>query len=200
MAAKDGDIVLDYRSPDGERITHIRSTLISSSVQTLKTLGFLERYLRALPRSHHDAMLAPRAPGWLTEDEAAIHYTACDDMKLSEPELELMSQTVAKAVGSALLATFTRSTRSVEAEPWLAFAQTERLFSRLNQGGAIRVTRRAANEAVFEVRGGSLYAIPYYELGHHALLRASALLFSSTAHARTIYAAERLHRTLLFWT
>jgi hypothetical protein len=98
-----------------------------------------------------------------------------------------------------LLATFTRSSRTVEAEPWLALAQTERLFSRMNRGGAVRVTRRGPNEALFEVRGGRLYAIPYYEMGHHALLRASALLFSKTAYARTLHTSDREHRTLLSW-
>jgi hypothetical protein len=200
MAQPSDDVVLEYRSADGERITHIRSTLVSSSSQSLKALGFLERYLGALPKNQHDAMLSPRAPGWMTEEEAAIHYTACNDMNLSEPELELLSQTVAKAIGTTLLSTFTRSSRSLEAEPWLALAQTERLFARLNQGGAVRVIRRGPNEAVFEVRGGSLYAIPYYEIGHHALLRAAVLLFSKTARARTLHTADREHRTLLSWT
>jgi hypothetical protein len=200
MVAQTGEVVVDYMSPDGERITHIRSTLISASIQTLKALGFFERYLRALPQGRHDAMLAPRAPGWTTEEEAAVHYTACDEMKLSEAEQERTSQTVVTAIGSTLLATFTRSSRTLDADPWLALAQTERLFSRLNQGGAVRVIRRSSKEAVFEVRGGALYAIPYYEIGHHALLRASALLFSNTAQARTLHAANREHRTLLSWT
>lgn len=200
MRAKSEEVVLDYMSPDGERITHIRSTLISSSIQTLKALGLLERYLDALAKKHHDAMLAPRAPSWTSEEEAAIHYAACNDMKLSAPELDLLSQTVASAIGTTLMATFTRSSRALEAEPWLALAQTQLLFSRLNKGGAVRVIRRAPNEALFEVRGGSLYSIPYYETGHHALLRASALLFSSKAHTRTVHSADPEHRTLLSWT
>jgi hypothetical protein len=200
MVAQNGETVLEYKSPDGERITHVRSALISSSIQTLKALGFLERYLRALPEIHHATMLAPRAPGWTSEEEAAVHYTACNDMNLEGPELGLLADTVAKAIGVTLLATFTRSSRSVEGDPWLALAQTERLFSRLNRGGTVRISRRGGNEALFEVRGSRLYAIPYYEVGHHALLRASALLFCKTAHARTVYTADREHRTLLSWT
>jgi hypothetical protein len=200
MNTKNGEIVVDYTSPDGERITHIRSTLISSSIQTVKALGFLERYLRALPAGRHDEMLAPRAPGWISEEDAAVHYTACEDMRLLGSEQDLLLATVVKAIGATLLATFTRSSRTTEAEPWLALDQTARLFSRLNKGGAIRVIRRAANEALIEVRGGQLYTIPYYEIGHHALLRASALLFADAAQVRTLPAADREHRTLLSWT
>jgi hypothetical protein len=196
---QDGEVIVEYTSTQGEQITHIRNTLVSSSVQTLKALGFLERYLRVLPSAYHDEMLAPRAPGWMAVEEAAVHYKACDDMNLAQAEIDLLSETVAKSVAGLLLSTFTRSSRSLEADPWLSLSQTERLFSRLNQGGAVRVVRRAANEALFEVRGGRLYTIPYYEMGHHAMLRASVLLFAKTATTRTLAATDREHRTLLSW-
>lgn len=197
--SQNGEIVVEYISAQGERITHIRSTLVSSSIQTLKALGFLDRYLRALPKAYHEEMLAPHGPSWMAEEDAAIHYKACDDMQLADAELERLSETVAKTVGGLLMSTFTRSSRGADGDPWLSLSQTERLFSRLNQGGAVRIYRRTANEALFEVRGGRLYTIPYYELGHHALLRAAVLLFAKTAHVRTLSMAEREHKTLVSW-
>jgi hypothetical protein len=200
MTVRSGDIVVDYRSPDGERITHIRSTLIGSSLQSLKTLGFLERYLRALPKNYHDQMLAPRAPSWIAVDEAAIHYNACQEMSLSAPELELLSESVVTTVGNTLLSTFTRASRVVGGTPWLSLSQGERLFARLNRGGAIRVTCRGPSEALVEVSGGWLYNIPYFESGHCALLRVLALLFTKKAHVRTLSVAEFEHRALLYWS
>jgi hypothetical protein len=201
MSGRGGEIVVDYVSPDGEHITHIRSTLIASSIQTLKELGFLERYLRVLPRSRRDEVLAPRAPSWLPVEEAAIHYRACEEMALSPPELDRILDSVVTSITTTLLSTFRRSaSRAVDGSAaWLSLGQAERLFSRMNRGGAIRVTRRAANEALVEVRGGNLYTIPYYEFGHCAMLRVQVQLFATKVQVRTLSVAEREHRALLNW-
>lgn len=200
MAERTEDVVAEYKSPDGERITHIRSTLLTSSLQTLKALDFLERYLRALPRDHHDQMLAPRAPGWVSVDEAAIHYTACEQMPLSAAELEQLSESVALSIGNTLMSTFNRASRAAESgSPLLSLAQAEKLFPRMNRGGAIRIVRRGPNEAMVEVRGGKLYAIPYYELGHRALLRVAAQLFAKKVQVRTLSVSPSEHKAAVSW-
>lgn len=200
MPEPSGSVVVDYESPDGERITHIRSALISSSIQTLKTLGFMERYLQVLPARYHGEVLAPRAPGWTPVEEAAIHYNACEGMRLSPAELETLSESVVISIGNTLMATFNRSSRKLDGgSPWLSLAQAEKLFSRMNLGGAIRISRRTANEALVEVRGGVLYAIPYYEIGHRALLRVAAQLFVTKAHVRTLSVNEHEHKCLVYW-
>lgn len=201
MTDRNGAIVVDYTSPDGERITHVRSTLIASSIQTLKELGLLDRYLRALPRSHHEELLAPRAPGWVPVEEAAIHYLACEAMALSPAELDRVADSVVTGIAKTLLATFHRAAPPAEgATPWLSLGQAERLFSRMNRGGAIRVTRRAAEEALIEVRGGSLYTIPYYEHGHCAMLRVQVQLFAKKAQVRTLSVSQSEHRALIYWS
>src|SRR5262245_5830339 len=48
LPAATNKVVLDFTSPDGKIVTHVRSTLLSSSVQTLKDNGFFERYERVL--------------------------------------------------------------------------------------------------------------------------------------------------------
>lgn len=201
MPERSDDVVAEYRSPDGERITHIRSTLIASSLQTLKAHGFLERYLRVLPKAHHDQMLAPRAPSWVEVEEAALHYNACQNMPLSSAELEQLSESVVTSVGNTLMSTFNRASRAAEGgSPWLSLVQAEKLFPRLNRGGAIRIVRRGTNEALVEVRGGSLYTIPYYEIGHCALLRVAASLFATKVQVRTVYVTPSEHRAAVYWS
>jgi hypothetical protein len=201
MPERSEDVVAEYKSPDGERITHIRSTLITSSLQTLKALGFFERYLRALPKAHHDQMLAPRAPGWVDVAEAAIHYNACQNMALSVEELERLSESVVTSVANTLLSTFNRASRAAAGgSPWLSLVQAEKLFPRLNRGGTVRVSRRGANEALVEVRGGSLYAIPYYEIGHCAMLRVSVMLFAAKVQVRTVSVTALEHRAAVYWS
>jgi hypothetical protein len=201
MADRSGETVAEYKSPDGERISHVRSTLIASSIQTLRALGFMDRYLQALPKAYHDEMLAPRAPSWMPVEEASIHYSACERMPLTSDELEKLSQAVVTSVGNTLLSTFTRTNRDNEAgSPWLSLGQAPLLFSRLNRGGSICVSRRGANEALVEVRGGRLYTIPYYELGHCAMLRVSAQLFAKKVQVRRVFVSELEHRCVVHWT
>jgi hypothetical protein len=200
MAEAGSNVVADYKSPDGERITHIRSTLISSSIQTLKALGFMERYLSVLPERYHGEVLAPRAPSWTPVDEAATHYNACEGMHLSPAELEMLSETAVTSIGNTLMATFNRNSRTIEGgSPWLSLGQAEKLFARMNLGGSIRISRRGEREALVEVRGGSLYTIPYYEMGHCALLRVAAQLFVTRAYVRTQLVKPLEHRCLVYW-
>lgn len=200
QAAAAKPVFLEYKSPDGDRITHIRSTLISSSLQGIKALGFLEHYLEVLPPEHHESMLAPRAPCWIPEDEALVHYQACEAMRLQPAQRERLCQKVVRAVGAILLATFTRTINKEEGDPWSALEQSARMFSRVNKGGSIRVLREGPTEAVVEVFGGQLYSIPYYELGHRVLLRGSIGFFRDSAQARTLHIGKREHRLLLSWT
>lgn len=202
MSGRGGEIVVDYVSPDSEHITHIRSTLITSSIHNLKELGFLERYLRVVPRSFRDEVLAPRAPGWLPVEQAATHYRACEEMALSPPELDRIADSVVTNITATLLSTFRRAaSRAAEGTTaWHSLAQAERLFSRMNRGGAVRITRRAAAEALVEVRGSNLYTIPYYAFGHCAMLRVQVQLFAKKVQVRTLSVGQREHRALINWS
>lgn len=199
MAGADNDTLVDYRSPESAQVTHVRSTLLASSVQTLQANGFLERYLEELPKAHHAELLAPQAPSWLGIELAELHYTACERMRLSPRELTLMSDSVVKSIANTMLATFLRSSRAIGGTPWHSLAQAERLYTRLMRGGSIRVTRRGPKEALIESRGCRLYKLPYYAAGYSMVFRAAALLFGNTAYARLLPASELEHKVVLAW-
>lgn len=55
----DHEIFLPFPAPLErlETVTEIRSTLLASSLQALKTRGLLERYTALLPIEHHQTIL-----------------------------------------------------------------------------------------------------------------------------------------------
>jgi hypothetical protein len=193
------EVVVDYKSSESARITHIRSTLIASSIQTLRERELLERYLRCLPKHHHAQLLAPQAPSWLPIEVAEVHYTSCERMELASDELNALWDAVLRNVTQTMLAQFVRSGRAIGGTPWHSLAQSERLFSRLKRGGAIRVTRRGPKEALIASSGCTLYRIPYFARAYTALLRAAALMFAKTAYARQLSAPDLEHRVVLAW-
>lgn len=199
MTADETAVVTDYQSSEGAHVTHLRSTLIGSSVRTLRERGLLERYLRCLPRAYHEELLAPLAPSWIPIEIAEAHYKSCQDMALSEDELCALWQAVLSNVTHTMIAQFLRSGRALGGTPWHSLGQAERLFSRVHRGGAVRVTRRGPKEALIESRGCSLYRIPYFASGYTTLLRSAALFFAKTAYARQLSAPEREHRVVLAW-
>jgi hypothetical protein len=199
MTADESAVVVDYKSSEGAKVTHLRSTLIASSVNTLRERGLLERYLRCLPRTYHEELLAPQAPSWIPIEIAELHYKSCQEMALSEEELGALWQTVLSSVVNTMMAQFLRSSRAVGGTPWHSLAQAERLFTRLHRGGSLRVTRRGPKEALIESRGCTLYRIPYFASGYTTLLRSAALFFAKTAYARQLSAPPLEHRVVLAW-
>jgi hypothetical protein len=199
VAAADSEVVVDYKSPESALITHIRSTLIASSIQTLRERCLLERYLGCRPKHQHELLLAPQAPSWIPVEVAEIHYQSCERMELASDELNALWEAVIRNVTHTMLAQFVRSGRAIGGTPWHSLAQSERLFSRLKRGGTIRVTRRGPKEALIESSGCTLYRIRYFASAYTALLRAAALMFAKTAYARQLTAPDLEHRVVLAW-
>lgn len=52
---------------------------------------------------------------------------------------------------------------------------------------------------MIEVSGSTLFHVPYYAIGHCALLRSAALLFGNTAYVRSLAAADFEHKAVLAW-
>ena len=83
-----GEIVLPFPAPFArlEKVTEIRSTLIASSIQALKTRGLLERYIELLPEEFRGTLPHCIAGQWFPLSTGFAHYEACDRLGLSLEE------------------------------------------------------------------------------------------------------------------
>jgi len=86
--SEDAQIILPFPVPLArlEAATEIRSTLIASSLQSLKSRGHLARYTELLPAEHHDTILHYIAGQWFPLAIGFAHYQACDGLGLSLEE------------------------------------------------------------------------------------------------------------------
>src|SRR5688572_27123859 len=87
-------LLLEFHSPAGSAVTQVRSTLLQSSLQTLREHGLFERYVALLPKEYHEPILLTLAPSWLPVEVAMAHYRCCDQLSLDDTALQRFGETV----------------------------------------------------------------------------------------------------------
>ncbi|MDB4975600.1 MAG: hypothetical protein JWN48_3941 [Myxococcaceae bacterium] len=193
-------ILLDYHAPEGPVITHVRSTLLSSSLQTLRELGYFDRYVGLLDADARDPILLTLAPTWLPVKIAEAHYRACEALQLSGDEMEYVGAAVAKRFMGTFLQTFVRSSRSVGGSPWVPIRQYDKLWSRIWQGGGVRVWERGPKDALIESAGLTMVGGRYFSTAYMGVIRAAASMFASTVYVRAIKTTTpNTHACSLSW-
>lgn len=193
-------VVLDYQAPEGPVATHVRSTLLSSSLQTIRELGHFDRYVALMPKDACETILLTLAPTWLPVALADIHYAACEGLGLSADETDLVGQAVATRFMGTFLQTFVRSSRNVGGSPWVPIKQYGRLWSRIWQGGGVFVTELGPKDALIESRGLPLAKYRYFSTAYMGVIRSAGLMFASTVYVRHVRANNRSsHVCSLSW-
>jgi hypothetical protein len=177
-------VVLDYHAPEGPVVTHVRSTLLSSSLQMMRELGYFDRYVALMPKAACETILLTLAPTWLPVALADAHYAACDGLALSASETDFVGQAVATRFMGSLLQTFVRSSRNVGGSPWVPIKQYGRLWSRIWQGGSVLVTEVGPKDAVIESRGLTVAKYPYFSAAYMGVIRSACLMFASTVYVK----------------
>ncbi len=168
MSATD-DIVCPFPEPIerlGE-LSHVRATLLASSLQTLRTRGHFERYAALLDPTQRDAVLNSVALEWLPVAPVFAHYAACDRLQLSVDEQIAMGRDVSRRTHETFLGMLVKVARGVGVTPWIVMPKINSLYQRVFRGGGTQITRIGAKTAKVEMVGLTLLGIPYFR---HALL------------------------------
>jgi hypothetical protein len=151
----------------------VRSTLILSSMQSLRARGLLDRYLQCVAGEHRESLLGAVAGTWLGVDVAAAHYEACDALGLGVGKQLEIAMEVGRQVHGTFLGTMMRLARSVGMTPWSALEQSARLHQRLFLGGGISVTARSPKDADAVMVGNPLCSIEYFRVGVRGVYQAA---------------------------
>jgi hypothetical protein len=171
-------------------LSQVRSTLLSSSLQSLRDHGAGDRYFERLPREHHEAILSLVAGVWVPVELAMVHYVTCDGLELDAAATEAISNDVAKRIHGSLLATVIRMATGTGVTMLTGLQQVQRLYTRVFMGGAIGAYALGPKEARLDFVSFPLAAIPYFRNGLRNSAKASLELF-----ARTLYMREIPERT-----
>jgi hypothetical protein len=186
-----GEIVLPFSGPP-EKLgvaTRIRTTLLVSSLQSLRKRGSVDAYMRLLPAEHHMTINSMIAGQWLPMAVGLAHYDACQGLGISQPEVVAIGREVGDKIQGTFLATMVRMAGQVGATPWTALSFVGRLYDRLFQGGGgVTVIKLGPKDARVEFIGMPVARVPYYRMAMNGVFEVGAELFCKKAYVTDVAA------------
>jgi hypothetical protein len=191
LAAERGpEVVLEFPKPL-EPTTAVRSTLITSSLASLRVRGLFERYAAAQTSPHRQTILQCVAGEWLPQEVGTAHYQACDALGLSVEQQIAIGKDVSLRLHETLMSVVVKVARSVGVTPWTLLLKGNVMQSRLHRGGGVRVTRLGPQAAKVELAQQTLLDIPYYRHALIGVYTAAVELLGSNVSARLLSAESR---------
>jgi hypothetical protein len=154
-----------------------RSTLVTTSIQSLRGRGLYDPYVSHLGALHRDELLTTVAGVWLPIDVAIAHYEACEALHLDAGDQLAIAMEVGDRVHGTFLGMMVRMARTAGVTPWPALAQSAKLYGRLFCGGGVAVTPTGPKDARVELVGNPLCAIEYFRVGVRGVYQAALQLF-----------------------
>jgi hypothetical protein len=187
--ADEGELVVAF--PGAEAALglagEVRSTLIASSMASLRQRNLFARYESLLDRTHRDAVLGSVAGQWLPMAVGRAHYEACDRLGLSVLEQVEIGGDVSLKIHDTFLGVVIRTAKHAGVTPWALLERGNTMYSRLFRGGGgVRVRRRGPKEARADVAGLSLLEVPYFRHAIRGLYQAAVGLFCLRAYVHEI--------------
>jgi hypothetical protein len=181
----EGELILDYPKPL-EPVTALRSTLITSSLTSLRARGLFERYDQLQTSPHRHTLLNLVAGEWLPLEVALAHYKACDALGLSMEEQIAIGKDVSRPIHETFLSLIVKAARGVGLTPWVLLAKGNSVQSRLCVGGGIRVSKLGPKSARVELARLPHLVIPYVRHGLVGLYAAGVELLARDVTARIV--------------
>jgi hypothetical protein len=181
----DGEIILDYPKTL-EPVTSVRSTLITSSLTSLRARGLFERYDALQTSPHRQKILNLVAGEWLPVEIAFAHYQACDALGLSVEEQVAIGKDVSRRIHDTFLSLVVKAARGVGVTPWLLLPQGNKMQGRLCIGGGLRVCKLGPKSVRIELVRLPHLVIPYVRHGLLGLYTAAVELLASNVTARIV--------------
>jgi hypothetical protein len=160
-------------------VTQIRSSLLQSSLATLKQRGHFESWAEAVDPAYKEIIVESVAPTWLPIAVGIAHYQACDSLKLPQHELTAIGEAVGDRVQTTFLGTVTKVAQQAGVTPWASVAHFGRLWSRLFVGGSSQLARTGPKDLQIELHGLGLVRFQYFRNAYTGLVRAALMLFAA---------------------
>jgi hypothetical protein len=171
-------------------VTHIRSTLLVSSLSTIKEAGLLDRYNNHLAPAQRAEMAGLLAGAWVRAELAEAHYLACEGLGISPAQQFELGRAVGLKIDKTIASTVLSAAKQMGATPWVFLSQVGRLYPRLVMGGAIACYRLADKEAVLEHHKSPLFRIAYLRNAYRGAIQAICERFCTKAYVKPRDASE----------
>jgi hypothetical protein len=167
--------------------TQVRSTLLASSIASLRRHDLFERYVSLLSPEHRDTVLSSVAGQWLPVAVGRAHYLACDQLGLTPAQQMQIGAEVSIKIHDTFLGVVIRTAKQAGVTPWIVLSRGHQMYSRLfDGGGGTRVIRYGPKEARADIVGIPLLTIPYFRHAMRGLYQAAIGLFCVQAYVQEI--------------
>lgn len=161
--------------------THVRSTLLCASIQSLRNRGLYESYLSHLTPAQREEVHALTAGSWLPIDRAVVHYEACDRLDLERSQRIEIGGDVGQRIQQSLVSIIVRLSREGGLTPWSVVSRAEKLRQQTWQGGGIRVCKIGPKDASLEWLEQPCARYAHFRLGLQGILKAVCELYCRRA-------------------
>lgn len=166
--------------------SHVRGTVLLSSLRSLRKRDLLDRYMASLNVAYHPEVMSITAPTWYPIPLADAHYSACDALNLSAVVAQEIGTESSRFINESVVRTLARASREAGATPWSALSLIPRLMERTWQGGAIGIWRVGPKDARLEWHGQPVARHPYYRVALQGFTNALVTMFARTGVVRQI--------------
>ncbi len=172
--------------PPSAPVTQIRSTLIVSGIQALRTRGFYDQYLALLTPAARTQFTSLITGEWLPVELGLEHYRAADALRLDARVIDAVGGDVATRINSTPLSVAIKLSKRVGVTPWNALSLAHRINDLNWRGGDIGIWKAGAKEALYQWVGQPCASVPYFLTSFSGYLRELSGLFATKAHARPV--------------
>jgi hypothetical protein len=167
--------------------THFRSTWLTASQATLRERGLFAKYETLIDPAKKSEVLGLIAGTWATMETAAAHYSACDALDLSTPELLEIGAAATRRANATHLAFVLRLAKGAGVTPWTILGQIQRIWDRTFQGGGqVGVARIGPKDARFEIIGYPLARLRYNRITMRGIANGLVELFCERSYVKEI--------------
>jgi hypothetical protein len=186
-AASAGRVVVDYKSPDGPTVTHIRGMLLSNSLSSLRALNLEQRYFDMLPASARSELNGIIASSWVEIEVAMLHFGAFEGLEVPDEKIEELGRPMAGRITETWLGAVVRGARNSGVEAMAAILkQNDRSFSRMYKGGSTIVTEYGPKEMAIEDHGNPLLSLRPFRAGYMGFMKGLTALFTKSAFVKLV--------------
>jgi hypothetical protein len=182
------EILVPFETTHGRHpeATHVRSTLIVSSMQALRARGLLDAYVSHLDPVHRDDLLSLIAGTWIPIGIGLAHYRAAQQLDLDSAMIEAIGAEVGERINKSVLSVVVKMSKQAGVTPWTALGRAHRLRELTWKGSDLAVMKLGPKEARLDWTGIPYAGIPYYVTSFGGFLRALVQLFCSKAYTRFV--------------
>jgi hypothetical protein len=189
VTAQDEEIIVPFPAPADSLglATEVRSTLIASSIESLRRRGAYDRYAKLLAAPHRDTILMSVAGQWLPMSAGIAHYRACEALGFSVDEQFAIGAEVSHKIHDTFLGVVVKMAKNAGVTPWTLLPKGNQLYGRLlNGGGGTQVTKLGPKECRAELAGLPLLEVPYFRNAIRGIYQAAIALFCARVYVNEL--------------